>query len=261
MSCSRPCRCRRRPSPASRCRSTSGSTISLHQRVLRPERANLTVELRVDAGGTRDPASISIAGRCRGRSPPRAGCAHRRAIAPRHPAAGDDRRRQPLFLSGYARCSRSFRGAERLAQRRPADRRNRGWPPGGLARFDRGRARDWTGRRPRPDRDSRRGPSRRRPGRRCRRGTRRWRPDNPARHARRAVRRPAAKHHALRVPDPQPEGAEPRPCRRDGGRRPTRGACLRRRRHPYLPRARRRAARPAPAVPSSAGRSSCRIPG
>ena len=36
--------------------------------------------------------------------------------APGRSAAGDDRRRRPLFLSGHARCPRPWRGAERLAQ-------------------------------------------------------------------------------------------------------------------------------------------------
>ena len=154
MSCSRPCRCAPSAEP--------GVAVPVDVRfdylvctseLCVPERANLDGRAsrrrrRHARPGLRS-LSPGAAAAARRPGPVRA---HRRAIAPRHPAAGDDRRRQPLFLSGYARCSRSFRGAERLAQRRPADRRNRGWPPGGLARVDRGRARDWTGRRPRPDR-------------------------------------------------------------------------------------------------------------
>ena len=60
--------------------------------------------------------------------------------------------------------------------------------------------------------------------------------------ARRAGRRAAAQRDALRLSDPQPQGAEPRPRRRKPGRGAARGAGLYRRRRARLRRARGAAA-------------------
>ena len=73
------------------------------------------------------------------------------------------------------------------------------------------------------------------------------------------ARRAAPQRHALRLPDPQPEGAEPRPRRRDERRRAARGAGLCGGRGRDLPRARRRCCwRCGRAARRSAGRSSSR---
>ena len=219
-------RARRRPS-----RSTRGSTIwSAPTRSAcprpRPSRPSSPSARR----GDRNPAFAPTARRCRGRSAREArfevaGGRLRLAV----PLPRATARRRSLFLPGDARRARAIREPQtHLAQRRHADRRDRGRARGrpssqaiegvleiapgiGLALTARPGAVPAAG-------TPVAGPARRRP--RC---------EGPGllrRSARRAARRADPQHHALRLPDPQPQGAEPRPRRRDRERGAARGAGL-----------------------------------
>ena len=134
--------CRRAPSPARPSRSTRGSTIwSAPTRSACPRRATVTVQVDHRRAGAPDPRVRRLAPRaCRGRSASAARFATaggRVRLAMPLPAA--TALAEPYFFP--ARPTRSLCGAaEHLAQRRHADRRDRGRAARRRAAGDRGRA-------------------------------------------------------------------------------------------------------------------------
>ena len=220
--------------------------------------------------------------RRRGRDAPTARFDRYRAARCRRPLGGDGavRARRRTACGSRSRCPAAI--ARRRSLFLPADRTTRSTMPprrrsrrngdlliveterrrqrGGLAAH-RGRAQARRRQRPVADRRARRGARRGHADRRGAGAAPSGRRRHPAGAARRAARRAAAQHHALRLPDPQPQGAEPRA--RPAATKPTRGArrwpipagvvliCLALGARPARP-ARRRSRR-------SAGRSSCRI--
>ncbi len=118
----------------------------------------------------------------------------------RHPLPGGRGGGRCLFLSRHRPCDRLFDAGERGPRRRPiGDRSAR---RSGRARHDRRRAGDRQGGRLRGARGAGKRAARERRSRAV--------ADDADRVRRRGARRPDAQHHALRLPDPQPQGAEPR---------------------------------------------------